>query len=121
MDNLHYGNFNELVEIGFAYLRGQTSIGIFEETVNRVFLALRDGQGKFKALELPLELKSQLRGDLVKVEEGFKLFNEGIQKVKEFVDLKDKNILWQGLSMIQLGCDLLNDVARKTEPEPGES
>lgn len=115
MDDLHYGHFGELVESGFAYLKGELSLGLFEETVNRVLSALRDGEGKFKAIDLPPELKAELHQDLAKIEEGFKLFEEGIEKIRKFIEDKDKNILWEGLCLTKLGCDYLNEVMRQEE------
>lgn len=115
MDDVRYGHFNELVESGFAYLKGKMSIGLFEETVNRIFSYVRDGEGQFKAIELPEDLRKQLQGDLKKAEEGFTLFEEGIAKIRKFMDEKNKEILWQGLCLTKLGCDLLNEVMQNQE------
>lgn len=110
-----YGNYNEIVEAGFAYFKGEITVGVFEETVNRVLACIRNGQGQFKAIQLSSDLKIELQDDLEKVEKGFSLFEEGLRKIQKFIDEKDRTLLWEGLSLAKVGCDLLNEVIKHYE------
>lgn len=122
MENARYGHYNEIVQAGYAYLRGEITIGLFEEAVNRVLLFLKEGEEEFMSIELPPDADDNLRNDFEVARKGFAFFKQGISKVKAFVDEKKEDILWQGLFFTQLGCDLLNEAIKGQEDalEPEE-
>lgn len=115
MPHERYGHYNELVEAGYDYLNGKISLGIFEETVNRIFSFIRDGEGQLRSLEFPEDLHDHLKSEYVKATEGFAYFEQGIDKIREFVEKKQREILWEGLSLAKRGCDLLNEVIQAQE------
>lgn len=125
MDDACYGHYNELVEAGTAYLQGKISRGIFEETVNRVLIFVREGRKQFDAILLPPELSARFKPIMQKARKGFILFEQGIEKMRQAVDAdgKREGDFWQGIGLARFGCDLLNEVLENQEKflEDGES
>jgi hypothetical protein len=111
-ENIRYGHYNELATAGVAYLTGKISRGLFEETINRILVFVRDGKRQFQAIQLPPELKKIFQEDMEKARKGFWLFEQGIEKMRKAVDeeRKKEEVLWQGIGLVKFGCDLLNEV-----------
>lgn len=105
-----YGHFNDLVRLSVLILEEKINIGEFEESLNQMLSVVREGFSEFKKIDLAQPLREKVKAHLEEAEEGLSLFEQGIQKMRLFVDHRERKFLVEGLKMVQEASDKLNKV-----------
>lgn len=115
-----YGHFNQLVEVSMKMLDQKISIGEFEETLNRIIANIRIGYSELDKIEVS-NSQSEAALDLQRAREGMALFEIGVQEMRKYIDVNERQYLLEGLKIAQKGSRILNDIIKLHDYEEDTS